>query len=58
MFKTFEVFNSENKRVFYTENRKCVPSNKQLGLMQRAGYKFKLDGKAISKKKLDEIVFG
>lgn len=51
----FEVINPDGETVFNTESKKCIPTKSQIESMAKAGYKFKLDGKAISKKKLDDM---
>ena len=50
----FEVVNDKNKVVMNTTSADCVPSKDTLTLMSKAGYKFKLDGKVITIKKLNE----
>lgn len=55
-FKTkFEVINPDGETVFNTESKKCIPTKSQIESMAKAGYKFKLDGKSISKKKLEDM---
>ena len=52
----FEVINDKNKTVMSTVNLSCIPNKKILDSMLMAGYKFKLDGKLITAKKLNEIL--
>lgn len=52
----FEVFNSEKKRVFLTNDISCLPSKKEIISMSKAGYKFKIDGKATNKKEVEDMV--
>ena len=50
----FEVINSNSTTVMQTETWACIPDEDTLKSMAKAGYKFKLDGKAITTKKLNE----
>ena len=50
----FEVVNDKNKAVMSTESLSCIPNKDALNSMSKAGYKFKLDGKAMTIKKLNE----
>ena len=50
----FEVINDRNKTVMHTSSPSCIPDKDILTSMSKAGYKFKLDGKAITIKKLNE----
>ena len=50
----FEVFNDKGKRVMYTEHISCIPEKYILSSMLKVGYKFKLNGKAITVQKLNE----
>lgn len=43
----FQVFKN-GRGLMSTTSVKCIPSKAQLQDMQRAGYKFKLDGKAAT----------
>lgn len=52
----FEVINDKNKTVMSTTSLSCIPDKKILDSMLMAGYKFKLDGKLITIKKLNEIL--
>ena len=51
----FQVVNSVGENVFCTYFLSCWPSDSQLSSMAEAGYKFKIDGKVVSKKKIKEI---
>lgn len=51
----FEVVNDKNKTVMITNYIEYIPTDKELSSMYKAGYKFKLNGKAISLKKVLEI---
>lgn len=50
----FEVVNDKNVTIMYTTNPSCIPDKDMLSSIFKAGYKFKLDGKAITIKKLSE----
>ena len=50
----FEVFNDKDERAMYTEHISCIPDKDILSSMLKVGYKFKLNGKAITIKKLNE----
>ena len=51
----FEVINDKNKTMYYTYNIKCIPNKEFLTSISNAGYKFKIDGKIASKKKVEEL---
>ena len=51
----FEVINSQGKTIFYTNEKICVPPYKQIKTMLTTGYKFRLDGKIMTKKSLEEF---
>ena len=50
----FEIINDKNKVVMHTTDTTCIPDKDVLNLMLKAGYKFKLNGKATTIKKLNE----
>lgn len=50
----FEVVNSGGETVMQTEYTGCIPDQTVLDAMYKSGYRFKLDGKAASKKKVEE----
>ena len=52
----FEVINDKNKTVYYTYSEKAIPCKEHLNSMSKAGYKFKIDGKIASKKKVEELI--
>lgn len=57
----FEYFNQEGQRVLYTEYPECVLDDYEKGnlsSMNQNGYKFKVDGKTVSYKKLISIAKG
>ena len=51
----FEVFNDKGVRVFYTYQEQCIPTKTQISSMLKQGYKFKIDGKNLSKSKALEV---
>ena len=54
----FEIINDKNKIVMNTIHECCIPSKDILTSMLNAGYKFKLDGKILSKKAINELTKG
>ena len=50
----FEVINSESTTLMQTTTWLCIPDKPMLTSMAKAGYRFKLDGRIITPKKLDE----
>ena len=54
-FNEFEIFNDKNVRVFVTNSKGCLPEEEHVKAMLKNGYKFKLDGKLLSKKAIIEI---
>lgn len=52
----FEIFNDKGKIVFQCHQESCMPTEKEIKSMASAGYKFKIDGKAVPKKKLLDLV--
>lgn len=50
----FEVVNDKNKTIMSTTSASCIYNKDILNSMSKVGYKFKLDGKLITVKKLDE----
>lgn len=51
----FEIINQEDKTVMQTGYVECIPDKETIDFMIRGRYKFKIDGKIVSKKKIDEI---
>jgi hypothetical protein len=52
----FQIYGKDKKCKLVTESKACIPNIDELKLMSKAGYKFKLDGKAISFSKLKEVL--
>lgn len=46
----------DNKTLFYTFDKTCMPPLPQINLMFKAGYKFKIDGKNATKKFIEQIL--
>ncbi len=51
----FQVVNDKGVPVMRTEHKSCIPDDSQLSSMLKVGYKFKIDGKAASIKKVKEV---
>lgn len=51
----FQVVNDKGNIVMQTDYEECIPKIEELSMIQKAGYKFKLDGKSISPRKIKEI---
>lgn len=51
----FQALNDKGVCVMETCYANCIPEDEQLFLMSKAGYKFKIDGKIISAKKVKEL---
>ena len=49
------MINKDGKSVMSTEHISCFPTKEQLSSMVKAGYKFKIDGKPVTKKKIEEL---
>lgn len=52
----FEVFNMSGSIVFVTSEINCLPEDKYINSMYENGYKFKFNGKNLSKKALHELI--
>lgn len=52
----FQIINNRGDIVFATLYGSCIPPKSQIESMLQAGYKFAIDGKTVSKKKLREIL--
>lgn len=51
----FEVLKDGNGKM-YTEHISCIPKKDELTAMQKAGYKFKLNGKAANVSQILQFV--
>ena len=56
MFKIFEVFNSNNERLFFTTDKESVPINKEIETIINDGHKIKVNGKLLYKKDIAEFI--
>ena len=52
----FEVINPFGKVVSNTEYEERVPDKEQIDSMLKAGYKFKLNGKSLNRKELNNFL--
>lgn len=52
----FEILDEKGKAVFNTNMIECIPVKNHIDMMSKSGYKFKIDNKIISKKKLEEFI--
>lgn len=52
----FEVYNDKGQILMTTTSMECIPSKDILDSMSKLGYKFHLNGKVASKKKIIETV--
>ena len=50
----FEVINDKNRTVMNTMSKSCLPDKKLLISMSKNGYKFRLNGKMVTVKKLND----
>lgn len=51
----FEVINSGGETVMQTEYVECIPDQAILDAMYKSGYRFKLNGKVATKKKVEDV---
>ena len=51
-----KIINDRGKTVMSTSYIECFPSKSQINSMIQNGYKFRLNGKIISKKALEEFI--
>ncbi len=52
----FEVVNDRGVTVMNTSSISCIPNIDELTSMSKAGYKFKIDNKSVSIKKIKEVL--
>lgn len=50
----FEVINDKGQVVMTTTSENCIPDKDDIESMSKSGYKFRIDGKVVTKKKLSE----
>lgn len=53
---TLEIFDDSGVRLFYTESKDCIPDSNTISTMAKLRYKFKLNGKQISKTQLGRVL--
>ncbi|MDO4562197.1 MAG: hypothetical protein Q4C12_00025 [Clostridia bacterium] len=51
----FEVINDRGMTVMSCTAFSCIPEESEISSMLKAGYKFKIDGKSVNKRKIQEI---
>lgn len=51
----FEIVNDKDSVVMSTNYRSCIPNSDQLSSMVKVGFKFRVDGKIMSKKRVEEM---
>lgn len=52
----FEIVNDKNKTIYFTYTVSDIPQKEDLIAMASAGYKFKVDGKIVSKKIIEDML--
>ena len=51
----FQVISQNNMPLMATTSIECIPSSTELISMEKVGYKFKIDNKIVSRKKIIEF---
>ena len=54
----FQVLSDKGKVMMRTEHFSCLPKDSELASLSKAGYKFKIDGKQCSLKRVKEYIAG
>ena len=52
----FEVINDKGRTMMSTTCLSCIPDADQIDAMIKYGYKFKINGKSVPKKKVIEFI--
>lgn len=52
----FEVINTKGTSEMSCRSIKYIPTDRELQSMSDAGYKFKIDGKYVNRKKIKEFI--
>ena len=52
----FEAINDKGVVTFRCKQKSCVPTMDEIKSMLNAGYKFKIDGKIVTKKRIKEWI--
>lgn len=50
----FEAINDKGKVTFWCQQVSCIPTMREIVSMINAGYRFKIDGKIVTKKRIKE----
>lgn len=56
MFEIFEVFNTNNERLFFTTDRKSIPPKKEIETLIGDGHKVKVNSKTLYKKNISDFL--
>ena len=56
MFEIFEVFNTDNKRLFFTTDKKSVPPKNEIEVLINSGHKVKVNDKILYKKNISDFL--
>jgi hypothetical protein len=51
----FQIIDSNNSIAMRTNHISCIPPDSHLASMETIGYKFKLDGKFVSRRKINTL---
>ena len=54
----FEIINDNKDIIFVTHQISCIPTQKQLDMMSKNNWKFRIDGKIATKKAMNELLKG
>lgn len=54
----FEVVNKDGQVVMWTDSIDCIPTSDELDVIASSGYRYKIDGKVVSKSRVNEAVGG
>lgn len=54
----FEVLSGEGRVVFWCQQSECIPNKQEIESVTKSGYKIRIDGKIVTKKKLNELLRG
>lgn len=52
----FKVINDKNKVMFRCDDVSCIPDPADIKMMSASGYKFRMDEKIISARKVIEVI--
>ena len=54
----FEIIDDRGQPMMSTKQDSCIPSYEQLSILAKDRHKFRMDGKAVSLKKMKEYLDG